>query len=328
MHFGVSGGNVNDITNRFCCSGTLGSLVADSSNVLYILSNNHVLARADQATPGEAISQPGLIENHCQPPTTVANFTAAPRLDSNVDVAIATLIPGMMDSSGYIEGIGTISSTPVAPAVLMGVAKSGRTTGTTVSSIESIDTSATLRYQRRCGQERTTFYVSYTNQVFINNSMTFSAEGDSGSLIVTNIDHVWHPVALLVGGGHSLFRGTYTIANPIDEVLSKVGDALGRSVHFVGGAAEAQAPAPPRGQTMILPQQAVDRARPILERNRGNLMSQPAVIGVGLGASETNSSEAAIVVYVDETASVRPQLPAHIDNVPVRVILTGPFVAF
>jgi hypothetical protein len=27
MHFGVSGGNINDTTRSFCCSGTLGSLV-------------------------------------------------------------------------------------------------------------------------------------------------------------------------------------------------------------------------------------------------------------------------------------------------------------
>src|SRR4030095_15073990 len=60
QHFGVSGGNINDITKRFCCSGTLGSLVTDGTTQ-YVLSNNHVLARVDQAATGEDISQPGLI---------------------------------------------------------------------------------------------------------------------------------------------------------------------------------------------------------------------------------------------------------------------------
>ncbi|HLG14060.1 MAG TPA: hypothetical protein VJH03_05950 [Blastocatellia bacterium] len=46
QNFGVSGGNVNDISKRFCCSGTLGSLVT-SGGANYILSNNHVLARSD-----------------------------------------------------------------------------------------------------------------------------------------------------------------------------------------------------------------------------------------------------------------------------------------
>src|SRR5262252_4250543 len=78
MHFGVSGGNVNDITRRFCCSGTLGSLIQDSAGNKYILSNNHVLARSDQASPGEDISQPGLIDNNCQVPPIVADLTGHP----------------------------------------------------------------------------------------------------------------------------------------------------------------------------------------------------------------------------------------------------------
>src|SRR6478609_9328005 len=76
LHFGVSGGNVNDASSRFCCSGTLGSLVTFGSTK-YILSNNHVLARSDSAAGGEDISQPGLIDNNCGIATVVADFTAA-----------------------------------------------------------------------------------------------------------------------------------------------------------------------------------------------------------------------------------------------------------
>ncbi len=50
QHFGVSGGNINDISRLYCCSGTLGSLVQDTSGVKYILSNNHVLGLAGRAT--------------------------------------------------------------------------------------------------------------------------------------------------------------------------------------------------------------------------------------------------------------------------------------
>jgi len=49
-NYGVSGGNVNDITARFCCSGTLGSLV-QAGTTQYILSNNHVLARGTRQRP-------------------------------------------------------------------------------------------------------------------------------------------------------------------------------------------------------------------------------------------------------------------------------------
>ena len=65
----------------------------------------------------------------------------------------------------------------------------------------------------------------------------------------------------------------------------------------------------------------------MLVENRHNLMSQPGVLGAGLGALEDNSAPA-IVVYVDKTGSATPQFPALIDNVPVRVIMTDPFIAY
>src|ERR1041385_153636 len=71
--FGSSGGNINDISKAFCCSGTLGSMVKDSSNAQYILSNNHVLADSDQATAGEDISKPGLTDNNCGRATIVGD---------------------------------------------------------------------------------------------------------------------------------------------------------------------------------------------------------------------------------------------------------------
>jgi hypothetical protein len=108
-NYGVSGGNINDTTRRFCCSGTLGSLVQSGTNQ-YILSNNHVLARGDQAAAGEDVSQPGLIDNGCQVPRIVADFTTAPALGSNVDAAIAQLRSGTMNTTGSIEDIGTLAA--------------------------------------------------------------------------------------------------------------------------------------------------------------------------------------------------------------------------
>src|SRR5215475_10794771 len=52
ISLGTSGGNVNDRTRSFCCSGTLGALVTKGGN-LYILSNNHVLGRLGKAVGGE-----------------------------------------------------------------------------------------------------------------------------------------------------------------------------------------------------------------------------------------------------------------------------------
>jgi len=319
MHFGVSGGNIKDHSQFFCCSGTLGSLVTDGANQ-YILSNNHVLARQDRAAVGEDISQPGLIDNGCSPATRVADFTKAVTLGNNVDCAIAALRPGRMDSTGFIEGYGgPPSSTTVSPSVGLAVAKSGRTTGHTTGNIGSINTSVAVQYQIRCGTGRT-YILSYTNQVVIN-STTFSTGGDSGSLITTN-DGCYHPVALLFAGSSNS-----TIGNPIGEVLTKLSAALGATLSFVGTNCTDSPFQQAAAQSFHLPQQALDQASRVLEQNRPDLMSRPAVLGVGLGALEDNSAPA-IVVYVDKTSSSAPQLPAQVDNVPVRIIMTDPFIAF
>jgi hypothetical protein len=77
-----------------------------------------------------------------------------------------------------------------------------------------------------------------------------------------------------------------------------------------------------------LPQQAADRASAVLELHRNNLMSTPGVIGAGVGASADNDTQAAIVVYVDRTNSARPVFAQSLDGIPVKVVLSDPFVAF
>ena len=315
-HFGVSGGNVNDITKRFCCSGTLGSLVTDGTNS-YILSNNHVLGLSGQASPGDDISQPGLIDNNCQTPPIVADFTVAPTLgSSNVDAAVAQLRPGAMDPTGFIEDIGIPSSMVRSPSVGLSVAKSGRTTGFTTGTISSINTSVSVQYQRSCGQGKK-FVVSYTNQVVISSS-TFSAGGDSGSLIVTN-DSNHQPVALLFAGS-----STTTIGNPIGEVLAQVSSALSRTVSVAGAA---QGPSiEPLASGSLLPQDLAP-AHEAKNRHERELMSQPGVIGLGVGMSD-NSVEGAVVVYIDRTMGRAPAMPERLDNVKVRVVFTDPIVAY
>ena len=332
QHFGVSGGDVNDASRSFCCSGTLGALITDGTTQ-YILSNNHVLARSDQAVAGEDVSQPGLIDNGCRIATLVADFTGAAPLGSNVDAAVAQLRSGTMDSTGFIEDIGVPSSTTVNPSVGLNVAKSGRTTGFTTGSISSINTSVNVQYQRGCGGGKK-FTVSYTNQVVINSS-TFSAGGDSGSLIVTN-NASHNPVALLYAGSSST-----TIGNPINEVLTKLSSALGRTFRFGSGGGGGASPTPkghqaderqpfiPGLEALMpqLPQQAADRALAVLEVHRANLMFQPGVMGAGIGAGRTDI-EAAIVIYVNKNAEQKPFLPDNIEGIPVTVVLTDQFIAF
>jgi hypothetical protein len=239
-----------------------------------------------------------------------------------------------MNSSGFIEDIGVPSSSVVAPSPGLGVAKSGRTTGFTTGTIGSINTSVSVQYQQGCGQGKK-FVVSYTGQVVINSS-TFSAGGDSGSLIVTN-NAAHNPVALLYAGSSSS-----TIGNPIGEVLSKLGARLGRpplSIVGTGGSSssllslEGQEVVPfIRGggvQSKQLPEQATARASAVLDRHRANLMFMDGVIGAGVGLpSDDDDDTAAIVVYVDRTGRGRPILASSIEGVAVRVIMTDPFIAY
>jgi hypothetical protein len=326
--FGVSGGNVKDISALFCCSGTLGSLVTDGTTAgLFILSNNHVLARADAAGNDEAISQPGLVDNQCRIPPTVANLTAFPSLSTNVDAAVARLTTGSpMTKGGEINGIGTISSTPKVPSLPMSVQKSGRTTGVTTGDLTSVNTTVRVQYQARCGQGKK-FTISFTNQVVVGSS-SFSAGGDSGSLILT-LDANPRPVALLFAGS-----STTTIGNPICEVLAKVSTKFNgnsSSLSFVGtptlntsddcsawtlsGSTPTQGPSRPH-----------QRANDAKERYADQLMSRPGVIGVGVGNTEDGKGPA-VVMYMDANTPGPPFVPAQLDGVPVRVIRTDAFVS-
>src|SRR6266704_1211065 len=111
---GVSGGNAKDSSTvsgqTLCCGGTLGALVSRGSNQ-YILSNNHVLARSDAGTAGtptvgDPIVQPGLIDNNCSMPPTVATLSQFFNMESGpapkIDAALAQINTGAVDTAGTI----------------------------------------------------------------------------------------------------------------------------------------------------------------------------------------------------------------------------------
>ena len=289
----------------------------DSSGGLHILSNNHVLARKNQASLGEDVSQPGMIDNACQVAEVVADLSAYPSLgSSNVDAAIAALRGGAMSNSGEILDIGEPSGTTVAPAVGVAVAKSGRTTGFTTGSIGAINATVNVQYQQNCGNGRK-IVVGFVNQIVINGS-TFSAGGDSGSLIVTN-NAGHNPVGLLFAGS-----STTTIANPIGEVLTQVGAALGKTVSFdLSGS-----PGGPANEIeSALPPEEISRATRAKEAHAARLMSDPAVVAVGVGEDAESPGSAAVVVYL-QRGLARAAIARELDGVATRIIETDPIVAF
>ena len=318
VKLGTSGGNVNNISSAFCCSGTLGSLVI-KSGANYILSNNHVLADSDTATVGDNISQPGLIDVNCNANNAqvVADFSEAVKLGTaNVDAAIAQIVSGKVDTSGAILDVDIPAST-TAPidntAVGRGVAKSGRTTGLTCATIGSINTNVKVQYQKGCNQGKK-FTVRYANQILINSS-SFSAGGDSGSLIVTS--DTAEPIGLLFAGS-----STTTIGNRISDVISAL------NVAFVGGNTHVvSCPGAAAASVAALTPGAANRATAAKEAQADRLMTDAAVLGVGVGANPDNPNEPVVVIYVQEGRAHGP-IPAVLDGVRTQVIRTDAFRAF
>ncbi len=120
VEMGSSGGNANDYDSgkdargreyvNDCCGGTLGALVADKNDNLYILSNNHVLAESDQARTGDTIVHPALVDLNCNPQAgrTIGSLRYVVPLQSrqtNVDAALAAATPAV-DSTGAILQLG------------------------------------------------------------------------------------------------------------------------------------------------------------------------------------------------------------------------------
>lgn len=79
-------------------------------------------------------------------------------------------------------------------------------------------------------------------------------------------------------------------------------------------------------QAAEIPASAIENARQIKEKHVAELMSDPAVIGVGVGASFDNPGEPAIGIFVLKSKAHKP-IPATIDGVRTRIKETSPFRA-
>jgi hypothetical protein len=354
LQLGSSGGNINDygtsgnqIVN--CCSGTLGALIEDSTHRQYLLSNNHVLARSDQASVGEAIVQPGLIDNNCTPNgtgiSTMATLTGWLPLSShstNADAAIAAVALRSIDTTGSILELGTrqpdgslasappgISSTNgkgETAALEMKIAKSGRTTGLTCGSITAVDLDVTVDYFHDCAETQPYLTKTFTDQLAVSGN-SFSDAGDSGALLVdtTNAE----PVGLFFAGGNDADGVSQGVASPAPEVLAELSAQLNggsSSYSFVGAAdhpvsclnygsntvAATQARSL-TAQQMAIARQAVIEARALVNPLAG-------ILGVATGKSNDHPGEAAIVFYTDQ--AMTPGIPATIGGVRTMAIPT------
>jgi hypothetical protein len=339
---GTTGGNANDSsTSRniiTCCGGTLGSLV-QRNGLFYILSNNHVLARSDSAALGENIIQPGLVDTNCNPngASVVAHLSQFARLETpgtNVDAAIALINPGAVDTNGTIFSLGSTATgnvpnpgsphagTGMAASMGLAVAKSGRTTGLTCSTVGAIGISTKVQYQTGCGTG-TTFSVTYQNQISVSGG-TFSGQGDSGSLIVSQ--GTADPVALLYAGSN-----TDTVGNPVQDVLTAMADSLGNKPVFVGSPSTHQvigctpgfaAAAATAQSGLALQAQSLAPAVAARDLHANELLANRYVQAVGVGSSIDHPGEPAVLLVVDP-GQPQMELPATLEGIRTRIIQGG-----
>lgn len=200
-------------------AGTLGCFVKDrTSGATLILSNNHVLANENDAKKGDAIIQPGDLDNGKRPKDVVATLRKFIKLSTTavnkVDCADATPVKGITFNVKTLGSFGTLKG--LGPEVLdegTAVRKVGRTTGQTRGRVTAFEMdNVVVGYD--LGNLR------FDDQIEIEGAgvQAFSDGGDSGSLIV---DEDRQAVALLFAGGDSGGSNGMglTYANPIHAVL-------------------------------------------------------------------------------------------------------------
>lgn len=340
---GASGGNDGDFDTyqdrngdsyvADCCGGTLGALVEDEQKNQYILSNNHVLAESDQAYVGDTIDQPGLIDGACTPLSrpgstlrpvgTLQYFVPLASLQTNVDAALALASPGAVDPSGSILGLGTpgrdqaLSAAPpmagrgetlTAANLGMDVAKSGRTTGLTCSSIDAVALTVKVDYYKDCAETQPYYTKTYENQIGIGGTH-FTDSGDSGALVLDASNAA--AVGLYFAGGTDGDGNGLSVVNPIGDVLHELSTQAGSQMSLVGtSTAHSVAclrydPAVPTEPPYVGPA-ALARAQTIAEGAADSLHGE-GVLGTAAGRSFDSPGDPAVVVYVERPTAIVPQ---------------------
>lgn len=361
---GSSGGNDNDFDTyrdssgqsfvADCCGGTLGALVQDSEHNQYILSNNHVLAESDQGRPGDTIDQPGMIDDGCvplshagstlRPVGTLKYVVPLATSNTNVDAALASVAPGAVDPNGNIlqlaapthpisAGDMLAAGAPVAgtgevltAANLNGLrlAKSGRTTGLTCSTVAAVDLSVKVDYFKDCAETQPYYTKIFTGQIGIAGNR-FSDSGDSGALVVDASNA--EPVGLFFAGGTDGKGHGLSIANPIGEVLRELGEQTDGGLSIVGTDTphpvaciryDANPPAP----TMPVSAALAARAKLVADTTATLLVNPDhGILAVSSGASLDSPGQPAIIVYVDKSIP-NVSVPRTIDGIRTQIIPT------
>ena len=204
----------------YITAGTIGARVKDDAGNVYALSNNHVYAAVNSANLGDNVLQPGAVDGGVSPedsigtlydyqPISMCNwfwFWYTCPTTNTIDAAIALSSTDLLGNSTP-ENLYTPTEETAEPFVGQQVKKYGRTTGLTYGTVDAVNVTVDVCYDEFCDS-----IARFGDQISITPG-TFSAGGDSGSLIVTKEGD--HPVGLLFAGSE-----TDTLANGISNVLN------------------------------------------------------------------------------------------------------------
>ena len=256
-------------------AGTIGARVTDGT-LVYAVSNNHVYADENLAAVGNNVLQPGAFDGGVDPDDAIGTLAAFVPIvfdgvtENRVDAAIALTTVETVGTSTPSDGYGTPASTTVTATPNMEVIKYARTTGQTTGKVDAVNAIVLVGYS--------TGPALFTGQVIIKSQGggSFSAGGDSGSLIVTANGN--NPVALLFAG-----NSTITVGNPIDEVLTEFG------VYFDSVSPPPTTPTPPGevGMTGITPSEATSGSTLFGAEIAGSGFAQGASITFSGGSGPT-----------------------------------------
>lgn len=211
------------VGHRNITAGTIGTCVYDMVGTpgnpvgmpqhYYILSNNHVLANSNNATPGDAILQPGPFDGGVDPSDRIAALSRfipitfdppVPRIlhRNLVDAAVAE--GQFHDLKREIHWVGHLRGWRPRAQIPVGlvVHKTGRTTNYTTGRITAINATIDVNY----GGGRV---ARFRDQIL---TTPMSAGGDSGSLVA---DRDNFAVGLLFAGSPQV-----TVLNQIQHVRS------------------------------------------------------------------------------------------------------------
>jgi hypothetical protein len=227
------------IGHRDITAGTLGCLVRQNGQLM-ILSNNHVLANSNAASPGDPILQPGPYDGGKLPGDLIAElrqFVPISFGDSPSDCGFARAVTALLNAGCRVIGSGTryriyrvqaadnlvdaaiarpLNDGDVSDDILdigkiqslahgqlgMRLQKSGRTTSLTRGEIIQVDVTANVQYG--AGQ-----IARFTDQLMAG---PMSQGGDSGSAVLSDGKEL---VGLLFAGSDNS-----TIINRIEHVFS------------------------------------------------------------------------------------------------------------